>query len=266
MFECADLANSLDCDIFIMESVIGLWSKGQDIISRLKIYFSGYQFTYLFSDSVIHGSPQIRPRFHFIASRYDFKIARFNPLPVPMIKDAIWDLRLIPEGEMPNHESARVSGQLESLIEAIPCGIRAREIWEMFPDLRDNEYGQPFGPTRRAGWNSPGPTITGGPTIIHPDYDRWLTPREEARIFGYPDLFEFHGRIGNQYAQIGKAVTCFMGEYLGRCARLTLQREQPITRGEKFIDLIPYNERAKILQRTEFFGLNKKEKMENYVG
>jgi len=270
MFECAELAIRLDPTIFIMESVPGLWTHGQDIIQKLNSRFVDYQHTYLFSDSVLHGSPQIRPRFHYIASKYDFQIAKFNPYPVPTIRDAIWNLRLTPQSEELNHVSTKVSGQLESLIEHIPPGITASEIWRSFPNFRDSYYGQPFGPTRRGAWDGPGPTITGGPTIIHPEYDRFITIREAARIFGYPDSFHFLGNISNQYAQIGKAVTCFMGEFLGRSARRTIASETEPTQREQFIDLLPYTEEAVKVQKLAWYGSQergtKRKLLENYIG
>ena len=269
MYECANLAMSLNPDIFIMESVPGLYTHGQKILDDFDRMFSDYQHTYLFSDSVLHGSPQVRPRFHYIASKFDFKLAKFNPDIVPTIRDAIWDLRLIPEGPN-NHVSARISGQLESLIENIPNGITAADIWRIAPHLRDPNFGQPFGPTRRAAWDAPGSTITGGPTIIHPDFDRFITVRESARIFGYPDTFTFTGNVANQYAQIGKAVTVYMGNFLGRCARKTLQAEERITSKNKFIDLLPYTEKAKDYQKLAWYGRiergSKLKMLENYFG
>lgn len=270
MVECADLASFLDTDIFIMESVPGLWSAGQEIISKLNKIFNNFQHIYLFSDSVLHGSPQIRPRFHYIASRFDFKLASFNPEIVPTIRDAIWDLRLIPEGEFPNHASAKISGQLDNIIEFIPPGITAADIWRSCESIRDERYGQPFGPTRRGAWDAPGPTITGGPTIIHPDYRRFITVREAARIFGYPDNYTFEGNTTNGYAQIGKAVTVQMGKFLGRCARETMIAEEEPTQKEKFIDLIPYTEAAKTLQKMVWYNSTvrgaKRKMLEEYFG
>lgn len=269
MLECSSLASSHNVDIFIMESVPGLYWHGQPILAKLKKDFDGYQYTHLFSDSAIHGSPQIRPRYHFIASRYDFQLADIYD-GVPTIKDAIWDLRLIPEGKMNAHRPAKVSGQLESLIEYIPPGITASEIWRRAPELRDNEFGQPFGPTRRAAWDAPGPTITGGPTIIHPDFNRFITVREAARIFGYPDDYQFIGNTGNQYAQIGKAVTVQTGRFLGLCARKTMVGETSPKQAEKIIDLTPYSDDARRIQKLVWYGSTdrgaKRKLMEEYFG
>jgi DNA (cytosine-5)-methyltransferase 1 len=64
----------------------------------------------------------------------------------------------------------------------------------------------------RLEWNGLCPTITGGFDSFtrgrygHPLQDRPLTPREAARIQGFPDDYVFEGTRGDIRKQIGNAV------------------------------------------------------------
>ena len=50
---------------------------------------------------------------------------------------------------------------------------------------------------------------------IHPYQDRALTPREGARIQGFPDSFEFKGTRSKVVKQIGNAVPPLLGTAIG---------------------------------------------------
>ena len=50
------------------------------------------------------------------------------------------------------------------------------------------------------------PTVKGLGRFVHPVEDRLLTPREHARLMGYPDDFVFHGSKNEQYNQVGESV------------------------------------------------------------
>ena len=64
----------------------------------------------------------------------------------------------------------------------------------------------------RLDWNGQCPTITGGFDSFtrgrygHPLQDRPLTPREAARLQGFPDSFVFKGTRADIRSQIGNAV------------------------------------------------------------
>jgi len=64
----------------------------------------------------------------------------------------------------------------------------------------------------RLEWDAQCPTITGGFDSFtrgrygHPCQDRPLTPREAARLQGFPDDFVFKGTRGDVRSQIGNAV------------------------------------------------------------
>ncbi|OAY80744.1 DNA (cytosine-5)-methyltransferase CMT2 [Ananas comosus] len=51
--------------------------------------------------------------------------------------------------------------------------------------------------------------------ILHPEQDRILTIRENARLQGFPDYYRFHGSIKDRYRQVGNAVAIPVGRALG---------------------------------------------------
>jgi len=65
------------------------------------------------------------------------------------------------------------------------------------------------------------PTITGGFDSFtrgrygHPKANRAITPREAARLQGFPDWFRFHGNKSEVRAQLGNAVPVPLGEAIG---------------------------------------------------
>lgn len=52
----------------------------------------------------------------------------------------------------------------------------------------------------------PAPTVLGSSRFIHPYENRLLTVREQARLMGFPDNFEFKGGVEAQYNMVGEAV------------------------------------------------------------
>ena len=74
----------------------------------------------------------------------------------------------------------------------------------------------------RLEWDGQCPTITGGFDSFtrgrygHPQSHRPLTPREAARIQGFPDWFIFHGTRADIRSQIGNAVPPPIGKVVGR--------------------------------------------------
>ena len=51
---------------------------------------------------------------------------------------------------------------------------------------------------RRLGFNEPSPTLFAGEIFFHPTEDRYITPREAARLQGFPDSYLFEGPIGRR--------------------------------------------------------------------
>eukprot|EP00026_Physarum_polycephalum_P015108 Phypoly_transcript_15720.p1 GENE.Phypoly_transcript_15720~~Phypoly_transcript_15720.p1 ORF type:complete len:293 (+),score=69.24 Phypoly_transcript_15720:131-880(+) len=73
----------------------------------------------------------------------------------------------------------------------------------------------------RSSWQRPFFTIVTNPSIqyssmVHPNEDRFFSPRELARGQGFPDHCFFYGCMQEQYRQIGNAVPSQLGAAIGR--------------------------------------------------
>ena len=99
-----------------------------------------------------------------------------------------------------------------------------RSIW---PNLRDLicESTVKEDPTRKGGPNlrlirldpnQPSLTVTGYifNKFVHPYEDRFITPREAARLQGFPDELEFKGTLTSVQRQVGDAVPVELGKAL----------------------------------------------------
>jgi DNA (cytosine-5)-methyltransferase 1 len=74
---------------------------------------------------------------------------------------------------------------------------------------------------RRLSWDKPSPTITTNPmgratNLCHPEKPRPLTYKECALIQGFPENWEFFGKISQKYKQIGNAVPIRLAEVIGK--------------------------------------------------
>lgn len=100
--------------------------------------------------------------------------------------------------------------------------------WRDLPDDVAKEYmkscyymgGGRTGIARRLSWDEPSLTLTCSPMMkqtdrCHPDESRPFTTREYARIQSFPDDWEFAGKMGDIYKQIGNAVPVNLAKCVG---------------------------------------------------
>lgn len=211
---------------FFFENVAIFGQKrGKQYIAMMHEELNGYEITHHFVNSADFGLPQARERFLVVGRRNDVDGAFSFPSRIAKLKVTVGQaLAGLPEPpadysehrEFANHQRARVTdlnirrfshvpqgGGWKDIpaILRLPCHQRVNTEKGGWPDV--------FG---RLEWDGLCPTITGGFDSFtrgrygHPLENRPLTPREAARIQGFPDGYIFEGTRGDVRKQIGNAV------------------------------------------------------------
>jgi len=142
----------------------------------------------------------------------------------------------------PNHQRARVTPINIKRFSYVPQGGGWIDIPEHLrldchkeADTSRGGWPDVYGRLR---WDGQCPTITGGFDSFtrgrygHPFSDRPLTPREAARLQGFPDTFVFSGNRGDIRSQIGNAVPPPLARAVGkeilRCLRVAERLEEDL--------------------------------------
>lgn len=132
--------------------------------------------------------------------------------------------------------------------------IKALGIGQKMQDLPEELWHESFryyvkeDPTRKGGPNlrmirlnpdEPSLTVTGFVfnKFVHPFEDRFITPREAARLQGFPDELEFKGTLTSVQRQVGDAVPIELGEALFRSLSDFVRRISPATQSFRAISL-----------------------------
>jgi DNA (cytosine-5)-methyltransferase 1 len=218
----------------IVENVPGVMrSKGNVVdTATTLLQDAGYSITTAKLAADRLGWPQTRERFFLVGTRERHPISlveiaanmRREPLPISW---AIADLLDVDSSE---------SDLMNSTAELSPENAE-RMAWLFANDEHDmpnhlrpdchkegTTYGAVYG---RMWWDKPAPTLTTGfltsgrGRFIHPKRPRTLTPREAARIQGFPDWYDFSGEDGSVPSRkqlttwIGNAVPTILGYAVG---------------------------------------------------
>ncbi|MCB9766131.1 MAG: DNA cytosine methyltransferase [Alphaproteobacteria bacterium] len=233
VLEYARLVRALEPRVFVLENVAMFGQKrGRDFVARIAALLSDYRLhphTYNCAD---YGLAQTRRRFILVGQRAgpDFAPPAPTVARPATVREAIGDLPEPPldhsvHPDWPNHQRARVTavnvrrfsfvppggGWRDIPVEhQLPCHRRADPAKGGWPDV----YG-------RLAWEGQAPTLTGGFDSFtrgrygHPASDRPLTPREAARLQGFPDDWAFAGTRADWRRQIGNAVPPPLAQALG---------------------------------------------------
>jgi DNA (cytosine-5)-methyltransferase 1 len=123
-----------------------------------------------------------------------------------------------------NHQPRKVGKRVLARIKALKIGQKMQDLpEELWHD--SFRYYVKEDPDRQGGPNlrmirldpdQPSLTVTGYiyNKFVHPYEDRFITPREAARLQGFPDDLEFKGTLTSVQQQIGDAVPIELGETL----------------------------------------------------
>jgi DNA (cytosine-5)-methyltransferase 1 len=136
-----------------------------------------------------------------------------------------------------NHRTRVVGPEVQARINALGIGQKMQdlpeELWH--PSFR---FYVKEDPTRRGGPNlriirldpeKPSLTVTGYifNKFVHPFEDRFITPREAARLQGFPDDIEFIGSLSSTQQQVGDAVPIELGRAVFSSLLAQLQCHYP---------------------------------------
>jgi DNA (cytosine-5)-methyltransferase 1 len=210
---------------FVMENVAMMAQlRGRHLVERFHA-LAGYELTGHFYLAADYGVAQTRERYILVGIRDDqpgsFRVPPTATPRWPTVGEVIGDLPEPPADyqehpDYPNHQNARVTARNIERFSYVPQGGGWRDIpfelrlpCHQVVDTSKGGWPDVYG---RLEWDGQCPTITGGFDSFtrgrygHPRQDRPLTPREAARLQGFPDDFVFAGTRYDVRHQIGNAV------------------------------------------------------------
>jgi DNA (cytosine-5)-methyltransferase 1 len=211
---------------FLLENVAIFGQKrGARYLDEFRIRLKDYRLYTAFINCAEFGLAQTRQRFMIVGKRRDqqcaFSFPRGERSRMTTVGDVLSGLPEPPADysdhpKFPNHQRARVTPINVQRFSHVPQGGG----WQDIPkhlrlkchqkvDTQSGGWPDVYG---RLKWDGQCPTITGGFDSFtrgrygHPLQDRPLTPREAARLQGFPDDFVFAGTRADIRSQIGNAV------------------------------------------------------------
>ena len=236
---------------FLLENVDQLGQKrGKDFVEGIQSSLGTYDLYPHFYNAADYGLAQTRTRFVIVGKSKDVRSQFEVPKPTAQVWKTVGHaLRGLPEppadyDEHPrfaNHYRAKVTATNILRFSHVPQGGGWQDIPRRLQlrchqkvDVRSGGWPDVYGRLRVDGQ---APTITGGFDSFtrgrygHPLQDRPLTPREAARLQGFPDDFRFFGTRWDVRSQVGNAVPPPLAAAIGRAILKTLTIEDsPATR------------------------------------
>jgi DNA (cytosine-5)-methyltransferase 1 len=233
--EYVRLVNELRPRFFLLENVAIFGQKrGREYLAEMFKKLTDYRIYPHFYNSADYGLAQTRERFIAVGCRLDqqatFRVPRRTVSRWKTVGEVLDGLPEPPEDytdhpQFPNHQRARVTAINIRRFSHVPEGGGWQDIpmelrLECHKSVDTSSGGWPdvYG---RLKWDGQCPTITGGFDSFtrgrygHPRSDRPLTPREAARLQGFPDSFIFLGTRADIRSMIGNAVPPPLAEAVG---------------------------------------------------
>lgn len=248
VLEFARLVRETAPRFFLMENVDQLGKKrGREFVERVHEELGGYDLYPHFYNSADFGLAQTRVRFVVVGKSKKVKAAYRVPRPTVAQWATVGEaLNGLPEPPVdysehphfPNHYRAKVTPINIERFSHVPQGGGWWDIPEKLRlrchqdvDRKSGGWPDVYG---RLKIDGQAPTITGGFDSFtrgrygHPLQNRPLTPREAARLQGFPDDFRFCGTRWDVRSQIGNAVPPPLAAAIGGSILRTLMVEDGV--------------------------------------
>lgn len=270
VLEFSRLVQQIQPQVMLFENVAIFGKKrGEKYLRLMQHELVDYDLYPHFYNCADYGLAQTRERFVMVGVRRDLGV-RYSVPPRAVSKwrtvgEVLGGLPEPPEDysthpEYPNHQRARVTPINIERFSYVSQGGGWQDIPESLRlechrnvDVSSGGWPDVYG---RLEWDGQCPTITGGFDSFtrgrygHPFHDRPLTPREAARLQGFPDEFRFFGTRADVRSQIGNVVppplAKAIGEEILRLLRVVdgleqaLRRVRPTSMSlEAQLDLLP---------------------------
>jgi DNA (cytosine-5)-methyltransferase 1 len=136
-----------------------------------------------------------------------------------------------------NHVTRRVGKEVQERIDALKIGQKMQDLpehlwhksFKFYVKEDPTRVGGPNLRMIRLDPNKPSLTVTGFifNKFVHPYEDRFVTPREAARLQGFPDDLEFKGSLTSTQLQIGNAVPIPLGQAVFKAVLQHAKRAMP---------------------------------------
>jgi DNA (cytosine-5)-methyltransferase 1 len=173
----------------------------------------GYSVDTQVLDAADFGAAQHRRRIFFVGTRdghpFSWPAPTHGPgraSPLATVGEAIMDIADVERhAALPNHSALNHSERVLARYRLIPEGGRLPPPQELPPEIRRRNFGNTY---KRLHRERPSLTLVPGNNAfpVHPTEDRSLTPREGARLQGFPDDYIFAGNRAEQCRLVGNAV------------------------------------------------------------
>lgn len=235
VYEYIRLVSEFEPKFFLFENVAIFGQvRGREYVDGMHERLTDYELFPHFYNAADYGLPQTRDRFIMIGKhrsiRAGFSIPKPNYKKWRTVGEVLQGLPPPPDDysvhpDFYNHQNARVTPLNIHRFSFVPQGGGWQDIpfelrLKCHQEVNTKSGGWPdvYG---RLDWNSQCPTITGGFDSFtrgrygHPLENRPLTPREAARIQGFPDYYNFQGTRGDVRSQIGNVVPPPLAEAVG---------------------------------------------------
>lgn len=220
--------------VLMWESVTQAYTRGRSLVetfteAAVKL---GYAVTHLFTSAELHGVPQPRERYLFIASKVKLDLSHPGFTEVRTVAEVLglrydrdkhsWTQACPVWGEHP------MSTEYSRLARLTMPSEGLRDAWK---DVNEGEL-PPHWDSQSPAFMAHRLSLTRGMTLtsavfeVHPVFNRWLANSEVQALCGYPPEYQFLGDRQEVRAQLCQAVLPPVGQYLGERVMAGLLRDE----------------------------------------